>query len=82
MDDLTVDLFAWDAGTEDGTGFSIDNAESSPLGVIELVDQAAVFGGNAPIARATFSQVVPEPGTSPLGLLAALALVAFRRHRR
>ncbi len=38
VDSLSVDLFAYDAGTEDGTLFSGDNPDSDPL----LVDWACL----------------------------------------
>ncbi|WP_303317473.1 spondin domain-containing protein [Flavivirga abyssicola] len=33
-DTFSIDLFPYDAGTEDGSGYSLDNADSNPIGVI------------------------------------------------
>lgn len=82
VDSLSVDLFAYDAGTEDGTGFSTDNPDTDPQGTISMADQAALFGGAAPVARATFTRVVPEPATRGLALVGLLATVALRRRNR
>lgn len=51
---LVVDLFAYDAGTEEGTAFSGANLPSPPGGVITPVDQSVIFGGTSPVARFTF----------------------------
>jgi len=75
---LSVDLFAYDAGTEDGMMFSTDNPDTDPQGVISMADQAALFGGSAPIGRATFT-LVPEPSA---GLMSASGLVLFGLIRR
>lgn len=78
VDSLTVDLFAYDAGTEDGMMFSTDNPDTDPQGVISMVDQAALFGGTAPIGRATFT-LIPEPTS---GLMAGVAMVGAMLVRR
>ena len=39
----TVDLYAWDAGTEDGTEFDLDNVATSPKGVITNLRGAGKF---------------------------------------
>lgn len=78
VDSLTLDLFAYDAGTEDGTLFSTDNPDTSPQGTIAMVDQAALFGGMAPVARATFT-LVPEPATGLLAMTSLFALMFVRR---
>ena len=49
-DSVTVDLYPWDAGTEDGTGFSLTNAETDPQGVIASIRGRAQFTGTR-IAR-------------------------------
>ena len=80
VDSLSVDLFAYDAGTEEGTLFATDNPDTDPQGMIGMVDQAALFGGTAPVGRATFT-LIPEPST---GLLAMISLcgIAMARRRR
>ena len=52
----TVELFPYDAGTEDGTMFSFDNADSMPAGSIMSVKDVAPFS-DQPIARLTFELV-------------------------
>lgn len=81
VDSLTLDLFAYDAGTEEGTLFSTDNPDTDPQGTIGMVDQASLFGGTAPVARATFT-LVPEPATGSLALISLGALIVSRRRRR
>ncbi len=81
VDSLTLDLFAYDAGTEDGMLFSTDNPDTSPQGTIEMVDQAALFGGTEPVARATFT-LVPEPSTGLLSVIALCGVMIARRRRR
>ena len=80
VDSLTVDLFAYDAGTEDGTMFATDNPDTDPQAAIALVDQAAYFGGTEPIGRATFT-LIPEPASGMLALVSAMGLLVVRRRR-
>jgi len=82
VDSVTLDLFAYDAGTEDGTNFSGDNPDTSPQGVIAAVDQAALFGGGSPVGRVTISQVVPEPSSSLLAGLSVIGLMLVRSKKR
>ena len=51
---LTVDLFPWDAGTEDGTEFSLSNSATSPQGTIASIKGTGKFS-NEPIATLTFT---------------------------
>ena len=57
----TVDLFPYDAGTEEGTGFSLSNAATSPRGAITSIQGTGKFS-NEPIASLTFTlqAVAPE----------------------
>ena len=57
----TVDLFPYDAGTEEGTGFSLSNAATSPRGAITSIQGTGKFS-NEPIASLTFAlqAVAPE----------------------
>ena len=58
---LTVDLFPYDAGTEEGTEFSLSNAATSPQGAIASIKGTGKFS-NEPIATLTFTRqsVTPE----------------------
>ena len=58
---LTVDLFPYDAGTEEGTEFSLSNAATSPKGAITSIKGTGKFS-NEPIASLTFTlqAVAPE----------------------
>ena len=51
---LTVNLHAWDAGTEEGDDFSFDNAATVPHGTITSLRGAGRFS-DAPIATMTFT---------------------------
>ena len=57
----TVDLFPYDAGTEEGTEFSLSNAATSPRGAITSIKGMGKFS-NQPIASLTFTlqSVAPE----------------------
>ncbi len=56
-----VDLFPYDAGTEEGTEFSLSNAATSPQGTIASIKGTGKFS-NEPIATLTFTRqsVTPE----------------------
>ena len=51
---LAVDLFPWDAGTEEGDAFSFDNAATTPPGVITDLRGRGRFS-DSPIATMTFT---------------------------
>ena len=57
----TEDLFPYDAGTEEGTEFSLSNAATSPRGVITSIKGTGKFS-DQPIATLTFTRqsVTPE----------------------
>ena len=57
----SVDLFPYDAGTEEGTEFSLSNAATSPQGAITSIKGTGKFS-NEPIATLTFTlqAVAPE----------------------
>ena len=57
----TVELFPYDAGTEEGTEFSLSNAATSPRGVITSIKGTGKFS-DQPIATLTFTRqsVTPE----------------------
>ena len=52
---LEVDLFPYDAGTEDGTEFSLNNQATSPRGVIASIKGMGKFS-NVRMARLTFTR--------------------------
>ena len=51
----TVNLYPWDAGTEDGTEFSLSNPETSPQETITSLRGMGKFS-NQPIATLTFTR--------------------------
>ncbi|MCY4427484.1 MAG: PQQ-dependent sugar dehydrogenase [Halieaceae bacterium] len=53
---VTVDLFPYDAGTEEGTEFSLSNAATSPRGTIASIKGTGKFS-NEPLARLTFTKL-------------------------
>ncbi len=62
---LQVDLFPYDAGTEDGTEFSLSNPATSPQGLITSIRGTGKFS-NVRMARLTFTlqsvtPMAPEP---------------------
>ena len=56
----TVDLYPWDAGTENGTGFSLSNTATVPRGVIAGISGTGRFSAE-PIATLTFSRQSISP---------------------
>ncbi|MCY3778139.1 MAG: PQQ-dependent sugar dehydrogenase, partial [Candidatus Aminicenantes bacterium] len=72
MASLTVNLYPWDAGTEDGTQFSLSNPATTPQGVITSIRGRGKFT-NEPIATLTFTlqsveiaEIAPELRVSTL----------------
>ena len=62
---VSVNLYPYDAGTEDGTEFSLANASTSPQGVITSLRGVGKFS-NQPIATLSFTrQNTPPPQTPP-----------------
>lgn len=56
----TVDLFPYDAGTEDGEGFSLTNPSTSPRGVITSIRGQGKFS-DVRMARLSFTLKTPPP---------------------
>ena len=73
-DSVTVNLYPWDAGTEDGTGFSLTNDETDPQGVIASIRGRGQFTG-ARIARLVFTRTgtVQLAPAAPAGFALALS---------
>ena len=55
-----VDLFPYDAGTEEGTEFSLDNAATVPQGAIASIRGTGKFS-DAPMATLSFKLLEDEP---------------------
>lgn len=71
VDEVTVPLFAWDAGTDSGPGFTSSNQNTSPQDPIALLTSGPFFAAT-PLATLTVRRVratttfgagVNEPGT-------------------
>ena len=60
---VSVDLYPWDAGTEDGTEFSLGNDPTDPKGVITSLQGVGKFNSNK-IATLTFTRTSVLP-TAP-----------------
>jgi hypothetical protein len=75
---VSLYLAPLDAGTEDGSGFSLDNPDSDPYAPITAIVGGA-FAGSPPLALLAFELVeAPEPGATG-GALAAMVALALRR---
>lgn len=64
VDDLEIDLFPYDAGTEEGTEFSLDNAATVPQDTIASIRGVGKFT-DAPMARLTFERLEQEEPGEP-----------------
>lgn len=64
IDNLEVDLFPYDAGTEEGTEFSLDNPATVPQGTITSIRGMEKFT-DGPMARLTFERLRREPPGEP-----------------
>jgi len=60
VNQLTVPLLAWDAGTDDGTGFNSPNQNSNPKQPIALITGGPFFG-NDPLGTFTFTRKLGGP---------------------
>lgn len=56
----SINLYAWDAGTEDGAGFSLSNPSTTPQGTITSLRGRGRFS-TAPMAELTFTLQAPPP---------------------
>lgn len=64
VDRLEVDLFPYDAGTEEGTEFSLDNPATVPRGTIMSIRGMGKFT-DRPMARLTFERLEQEEPGEP-----------------
>ena len=62
-DEYRVDLFPYDAGTEDGTEFTLSNPPTDPQGVITSIRGTGKFS-RVRMARLTFTNQTPDPEAS------------------
>ena len=63
-DEVVMDLYPYDAGTEEGSGWSLNNANTSPKGTITSIRNSGRFRNN-PIARLTFQRQQPPLPLDP-----------------
>ncbi len=61
----TVNLFAYDAGTEDGEDFSLSNPATNPQGTITSLNGQGKFILNVRMARLTFTLKTPPQNNAP-----------------
>lgn len=57
---VTVNLYPYDAGTEDGTEFTLSNSATSPQGVITSLRNTGKFS-DQPMAKISFTRSVQTP---------------------
>ena len=62
---VTIDLYPWDAGTEDGSGFENINADTTPQGAISSLRNSGVFS-DGPIAQVKINLKEPPRATDVL----------------
>ena len=76
IEKVTMDLLPWDAGTEDGLTYKLDNTETNPVDVIMRIttDSNSDIGkhANVTFATVTFTRVEMTPTDSAPGLSAGL----------
>lgn len=82
---IVLDLVSYDAGTEDGSGFSLSNPATNPQDVIQDLDTAEPAGallGAGSLARLTLTRIdaIPEPGS--LAILFGGCLIGLTGRRR
>lgn len=71
LDEFVLDLMSYDAGTEDGTGFSLSNPATNPRGVVTALDTAEPSGvlfGSGSLARVRFTRVSAAPELGDVNL--------------
>jgi hypothetical protein len=78
LPELSFDLRAWDAGTENGGSFRLDNPDTVPRGVITR--RFRPFVGDPVLAKLTL-RLVPEPASAGLVALGLTLLACAGRSR-
>ena len=91
VESLSVDLHPYDAGTEQGSGFSLFNPATNPQEAITLID-GSPFIGSPVIARLHFTLLTPQAAPVPLlsgsaalllvGLMVGSAVFVLQSSRR
>ncbi len=85
VDELVVELYAWDAGTDSGGDFGSPNQDTDPQQPITLITSGPL-GGAAPMGRFTFRRLastwVYGCGTNPVGTLQVSGLPRLLRTTR
>lgn len=82
IDQVVVDLFAYDAGTDSGTDFTSPNDDTNPADAIGLLGPPLAGGPRLGTFTFTNLSVVPEPGSWALAWLTILPVVAALRRRK
>ena len=70
-EDVAVDLYPWDAGTEDGTEFDLSNSATTPRGTITSIRGRGKFTGEHIARLRFFRQSVELSPEAPAGFGAA-----------
>ena len=78
VEEVVIDLFSYDSGTDSGTNFTSPNADTNPADPISLITTGPL-GGTPALGTFTFRRI-PEP--SGLLILLAGAAAAMRRNDR
>ncbi len=75
LDEVTVDLVAWDAGTEEGSGFSLNNTATNPKqGVALLNTRASPFESDALLGQLRFERIDVMDSTPEFSVIDANGL--------
>lgn len=76
----TIDLFAYDAGTDSGPGFVSSNQDTNPQEPIALLGSPFSGASEGPLGTFTFTLIgVPEPSSLLLGVAGGWLLLWRRR---
>jgi hypothetical protein len=78
--EVTIDLFAYDAGTEQGVGFSLSNPDTAPHQAIAPLGVPFAVG-DPRLGTLTFTRLTPVPEPSAWGLAGTVAVTVLRRRR-
>ena len=62
--EISIDLYAWDAGTEDGGGWSLSNPATNPRGVVTYIGDSGKFNGRK-LGTLTFERTDKDDPPAP-----------------